>query len=81
MEEFNGNIQYYTLEYDVLVITETWLNESVKNSELSLHHYTIYRCDRDREATCELDGEMIRVGSRFQVGRGVQAWISHKAFY
>ena len=32
--------------YDVIVITETWLNESVYSTELFPDYYSVVRCDR-----------------------------------
>lgn len=32
--------------YDVLLFTESWLNESVKSDELEMFGYVLYRCDR-----------------------------------
>jgi hypothetical protein len=33
---------------DLLGIAETWLDESVKDSEISIGNYTLYRKDRNR---------------------------------
>lgn len=35
-----------SLDYDVIVLTETWLYDGIRNSELT-EEYTIYRCDRN----------------------------------
>lgn len=51
-------------DYDVIVITETWLKSDVANSELATN-YTIYRCDRS-SATSDLQrggGTLIAVKS------------------
>lgn len=40
-----------TCEFDILCLTETWLTESVHNSELFPTLYNVYRCDRDLVAT------------------------------
>lgn len=37
----------YSAKYDVVAISETWLNPSVTNSEILPHGYEIYRKDRD----------------------------------
>lgn len=44
-------------DYDVIVLTETWLRSDVRNTELS-SDYNIYRCDRSS------------MTSRFQRGGG-----------
>lgn len=33
-------------DYDIICLTETWLNPSVNNSELFNQNYNVYRCDR-----------------------------------
>lgn len=38
-----------TGDYDVIVITETWLNICVNNSEFSNNNYSIYGYDRNFE--------------------------------
>ncbi|XP_058445613.1 uncharacterized protein LOC131426828 [Malaya genurostris] len=42
-------------DYDVIVLTETWLREDILNSELSTN-YTIYRCDRNSSSSQLLRG-------------------------
>ena len=36
-----------TNHFDIIALTETWLNHSVTNHEILPHDYTIYRKDRD----------------------------------
>ena len=36
-----------TNHFDIIALTETWLNHSVTNHEILPHSYTIYRKDRD----------------------------------
>ncbi|XP_060861783.1 uncharacterized protein LOC132938784 [Metopolophium dirhodum] len=46
------------LNYDLIILTETWLSRSVNDSELGLcPHYTVFRCDR-----YEIHGPDIRGG-------------------
>jgi Reverse transcriptase (RNA-dependent DNA polymerase) len=33
-------------DHDIIVVTETWLNTSVSDSEIFPDHYGVYRCDR-----------------------------------
>ena len=33
-------------EYDIITLTETWLNEDILSSELRLENYNVIRCDR-----------------------------------
>ena len=53
-------------DYDIIVVTETWLNESVFDSEILNSNYNIYR--RDRCSTHSLKGEgggvLVAVSSR-----------------
>lgn len=34
-------------DYDIIVLTETWLNSSIHDSELFNQEYLVYRCDRN----------------------------------
>lgn len=43
-------------DYDVIVLTETWLNEDISSSELFDDRYCVYRDDRDFAATSKRDG-------------------------
>lgn len=42
-------LELYVLEekFDVVCITETWMNESILDSEMSINGYALYRRDRD----------------------------------
>lgn len=40
-------IATYVTHYDIILLTETWLSESIVNSELLCTNYNILRCDRD----------------------------------
>lgn len=42
--------------YDIIILTETWLTAAILDSEFIDDRYTVYRCDRDREATKKKDG-------------------------
>lgn len=42
--------------YDIIILTETWLTPEILDSEFIDQRYSIYRCDRDREATLKKDG-------------------------
>ena len=54
-------------EYDVIALTETWLNSDIKNSELS-NNYSLYRCDRNPQTSqCRRGGgTMIAVRNDIQ---------------
>lgn len=40
-----------SIEYDLIILTETWLDENFRSSELFPPGYNVYRCDRDRSIT------------------------------
>ncbi|KAL0818556.1 hypothetical protein ABMA28_008995 [Loxostege sticticalis] len=42
--------------YDVIVLTETWLTDDIDNNEFIDQRYVVYRCDRDRSASNKQDG-------------------------
>ena len=44
IDEFSENV--LICQYDVIVLTETWLHEGVYSSELFHAKYNVYRCDR-----------------------------------
>ena len=48
-----------TIEYDVLVITETWLNYSVLEAELTKTNFVIYRQDRPEESGHDRGGGVL----------------------
>ncbi|CAG4967484.1 unnamed protein product [Colias eurytheme] len=43
-------------QFDIIVLTETWLNSSVNNSELFDPRYIVYRRDRGDSKCCKRDG-------------------------
>ncbi|XP_055589302.1 uncharacterized protein LOC129741589 [Uranotaenia lowii] len=53
-----------TAEYDIVMITETWLKDDISNSELALTH-NIYHCDRNSN------------NSHFRRGGGVLIAVRH----
>lgn len=44
------------VDYDIIVITETWLNDSVLDAEVLNDNYRIYRRDRESTSGSKLDG-------------------------
>lgn len=42
--------------YDVIILTETWLVPWISDNEFIDQRYVVFRCDRDRDATTKLDG-------------------------
>jgi len=58
--------------YDIIIITETWLSDNVNNAELGLSpRYTIFRCDRcnTRDVTTRGGGVLIAVKNQFSCRR------------
>lgn len=45
-----------TSDYDVIVLTETWLRDEYYDSELFNENYIVYRVDRDLSVTTKKDG-------------------------
>ena len=54
----------YSLEPDIVGITESWATDSLLDSELSLHGYDLFRCDRP--STCRGGGVLLYVRSELQ---------------
>lgn len=67
--EFLSNI--LNRDIDVVVLTETWLNDSIHCSELFDKCYTVYRADRDLTRTVKLDGGgcLVAVKSKYVAHR------------
>lgn len=67
--EFLSNI--LSRDIDVIVLTETWLNDSIHCGELFDKSYTVYRADRDLSRTVKLDGGgcLIAVKSKYYACR------------
>lgn len=42
--------------YDIIILSETWLNSSINDNEFIDQRYIIYRCDRDLKLTQKSDG-------------------------
>uniref|UniRef100_A0A8D8ZDD8 Uncharacterized protein n=1 Tax=Cacopsylla melanoneura TaxID=428564 RepID=A0A8D8ZDD8_9HEMI len=45
LNQFVCNIQ--VSDYDIIMLTETWLNGNYNDAELGLDNYSIYRSDRE----------------------------------
>lgn len=43
---------------DIILKCESWLPESVSDSELGIHDFSIYRCDRDYDSRKESKGSL-----------------------
>lgn len=50
--------------YDIIILTETWLHEGISDRELIDSRYQVFRCDRDRVSTGRLDGGGVLVAVR-----------------
>ena len=50
-------------EYDVIALTETWLNNDILDSELT-HNYTIHRCDRNARTSRHKRGGGVLIAVR-----------------
>lgn len=51
-------------DFDVICITETWLNNTVNSSELFSDNYNVYRSNRSFQATFKKDGGGVAIGVR-----------------
>ncbi|XP_045448733.1 uncharacterized protein LOC123657199 [Melitaea cinxia] len=54
--------------YDVIVLTETWLNSNICDSEFIDARYNVFRCDRDRDGCGRRDGGGVLVAVRIGMG-------------
>lgn len=53
--------------YDVIILTETWLHEGIHNNELFDARYRVYRQDRDRAGSGRRDGGGVLVAVHRQL--------------
>ena len=55
-----------SVNYSIICICETWLNNQIESSELMLHDYNIYRSNRERvNDTNKHGGSLIAVKNTF----------------
>lgn len=55
-------------EYDVVILTETWLTEDINDSELGLFNYNLFRCDRTIFTSSKKDGGgvLVAINKKFK---------------
>ena len=51
-------------DYDVIILSETWLNDSVYNNEILCSEYNIYRCDRSEKNSSSSNGGGVLIAVR-----------------
>jgi len=70
LDIFNRNIAL--VDFDIIILTETWLHNEVNDIELGLMpKYTVFRCDRDSVMGSIIrgGGVLIAVNNRLQCNR------------
>ena len=50
------NLSLSPISYDIIAITETWLDNEIEESTIIIPNYIIFRCDRDLTATSKARG-------------------------
>ena len=53
---FASAVSCFSVDLDVIILTETWLTEGFLDSELGLHNFNIYRMDRGAETSPHIRG-------------------------
>lgn len=43
-------------DYDVIILVETWLNDSIKDAELGFNNFNVFRMDRNSDNSVYLRG-------------------------
>lgn len=63
MKDFKENMYTNTYNFDIIALTETWLDETVIDSEIALPGYKFFRSDRDFQKTnkCRAGGLLLYV--------------------
>ncbi|XP_025419025.1 uncharacterized protein LOC112689501 [Sipha flava] len=70
LDVFNRNIAL--VDYDIIILTETWLHNEVNDIELGIiPKYTVFRCDRDSVMGCIIrgGGVLIAIKNHLQCNR------------
>lgn len=62
--EFYNNVCITDNEYDAVALTETWITDSVYDSELFPEHFSIFRC-RNRSDNLRGGGVLLAVKSKY----------------
>lgn len=62
------NVHLSCINYDIIAFTESWLDDSVTDSELSIPGYSFFRLDRDFQSTnkCRAGGLIIYVKKNYK---------------
>lgn len=58
--------------YDIIVLTETWLHSGILDNEYIDSRYRVFRCDRDRTGSGKLDGGGVLVAVRRELPASVR---------
>ena len=62
LTSFYNNILALSDEFDIFVLTETWLHNDVSNAELFPDDFAVYRCDRNFERLGNTRGGGVLIG-------------------
>ena len=56
------------IDFDIIVLTETRLNDNIKNSELVLKNFNVIRCSRSESTSAKSDGGgvLIEINEKFK---------------
>ena len=66
LDELQNSVLISAKQYDVIILSETWLHEEMKDAELSLTNYNIYRSDRNPLFASRGGGVLIAVSKYLQ---------------
>lgn len=50
--------------YDISILTETWLNDEINDAELGLDNYNVIRCDRFRFSSEKVGVSVIAINKK-----------------
>lgn len=53
---FDLRLNLLNCNYDIVILTETWLREGICDGEIANDRYTVYRRDRSSSTSCKKDG-------------------------
>ena len=71
LSELSDSFHASAVVYDVLVLTETWVNSSFSESELPFNNYSIFRCDRSFDTYQTVKNNLLGGGLLIAVRDGI----------
>ncbi|GJQ81223.1 hypothetical protein Trydic_g20442 [Trypoxylus dichotomus] len=76
-ELHNVYIESFNLNYDIFVLSETWLVDSIFNGELFCYYHLVYRKDRDFSTGSGQRGGGVLITVHWNIPSSFQSNVNH----